>query len=172
MRDLPTTLPVVRSTKPVTAVEFDRQRQSISRRRTNASVLGVIVLPSTTEIALVNRTIGSHIGLALPSGSVEPGETFCQAFDREMSEELGIEISGAHAVQIEQRTFESSTDRQHIYVATFMARLAMGQEVHQTDAATREGIVATVVPLSDLPQVMAFENDLKKIHDLPQLLAA
>jgi hypothetical protein len=48
----------------------------------------------------------------------------------------------------------------------------MGQEVRQTDAATREGIVATIVPLSDLPQAMAFENDLKKIYDLPQLLAA
>lgn len=53
-----------------------------------------IILNQDNQALLVKRRGKSHEGMwALPAGTMQPGETAVEALEREMKEELGIEIT-------------------------------------------------------------------------------
>jgi 8-oxo-dGTP diphosphatase len=67
--------------------------------------IGVAVIWNQSgQILIARRKIGGTMGglWEFPGGKIEPGETISECIIREISEELGIEISvGAHLISIE-----------------------------------------------------------------------
>lgn len=162
---------IIENTYLKTPEAFAKQRESVARRRSHASVVGIMLLEQE-RIALVHRT-GSNAGLALPSGSVktEEHESLLDALAREMREELAVvpEPDSVHIQDLEIRTFvmDGRPERQHVFVATFVGHIAAGQEVQQTEAATLEGVRVGTYPLNNLPPLV-FNDTQKVLHALPQ----
>ncbi len=68
----------------------------VERQEYNTVQVGVvgIIMNEENQVLLVKRLGKSHEGIwALPSGTMQPGETVKEALGREMQEELGIEIT-------------------------------------------------------------------------------
>ncbi len=167
---------VTRTTTLKSPEEFQKQTESVTRRRTNASVVGIILLEKE-RVALVKRS-GTNSGWALPSGSLKPygllrsHETFEHGLHREIRQELGVHLDplSIGISEAEERKFVNIEDgrSQNIYVVTFMARAACGESIRQTRAATREDLTVGSAPLRSTPP-LAFNDNAKIINALPQL---
>jgi ADP-ribose pyrophosphatase YjhB (NUDIX family) len=169
-----TGVPIHHTLQQQSFTEFEKQASKINELGSNARSLGILLLRQGMDVALVQRT-GTHPGWALPSGSVQPGESFRRAFHREIAEEIDVTEppKNVRAAHIEKRIFEAPDGRkQFIYVAMYVGHLANDQEIKLTEAGTQEGIVAVAAhPLKDLPADMAFGDD-QKITDTLRLRIA
>ncbi|MGW7685199.1 NUDIX domain-containing protein [Kribbella sp. NPDC054772] len=71
------------------------------------------------RILLVRKTRGPYTGLLdLPGGSPEPGETWSDTLERELAEELGLELQAAgrfqrFALQVQKASDGTSIDFHH-----------------------------------------------------------
>lgn len=69
-------------------------------------VSAIVVHPTDKRILLCKRAMGNPLGgkWEFPGGKVEQGETLLQAIQRELREELGIEIKAAQEVNTQYLT--------------------------------------------------------------------
>jgi ADP-ribose pyrophosphatase YjhB (NUDIX family) len=87
-----------------------------------------------------------------PGGKLEEGETVLQGFEREVREEVGVEIAGPILTRILQQNLTDSSRVRHGYFAQFLARAASSEVRPGTD-------VLGVRWFDELPDNMAFRED-------------
>ena len=107
---------------PTTDVRHKKPKGSVS-------FATVLVINDNSEVLLLLRSKGTSFGnglYSLPGGKIEPGETACQAAQREVQEEVGITV--------DQLTLVHVVDRQgpetEFYVFVFKADAWQGVPVN------------------------------------------
>jgi ADP-ribose pyrophosphatase YjhB (NUDIX family) len=153
--------PSARCTEVVQEVsqdDFDRQCAKAQRARGGA--IGIVVAAGG-EIVLVRRT-GLYAGWALPGGTVEPGEAFDAAFRREITEEIGVQVSSATLLIAETKRLVSPAGQHAMFLlAVFEARLGGRTLPPPTADAIHEGLEAALFRPDELPVSMILGDRAK-----------
>lgn len=151
----------VTASQPLSANSFILQKEKQERLQAQGGAIGVIFSPDQS-IFLTRRT-QLHSGWALPGGTVEPGEDFATAFEREIAEELGIDIHDIELSQVEKKVFISpEQDQLEFVLCVFSAKTHTSIVPAPTDDAVKEGLIVDVFQHDQLPEEMIF-SDREKI---------
>ncbi len=162
LKDLYPDADFVTASQPLSADSFVLQKEKQERLNAQGGAIGVIFSPDQS-IFLTRRT-QLHHGWALPGGTVEPGEDFTAAFEREIAEELGIDIHDIELSQIEKKVFVSPAEEQLEFVlCVFSARTHTSTLPAPTEGALKEGLIVDLFEQDRLPKEMIF-SDLEKIN--------
>lgn len=154
----------VTATQPLSAESFILQKEKQERLNAQGGAIGVIFSPDQ-NIFLTRRT-QLHSGWALPGGTVEPDEDFADAFEREIAEELGIDIHDIEISQIEKKIFLSPNQEQLEFIlCVFSARTHTSSLPGPTEDALKEGLIVDLFEHDRLPEEMIF-SDREKIETI------
>lgn len=161
LRGLYTDADFVTAYQPLSDDSFILQKEKQERLNAQGGAIGVIFSPDQ-NIFLTRRT-QLHSGWALPGGTVEPGEDFAAAFEREIAEELGIDIHHIELSQIEKKVFLSPKQEQLEFVlCIFSARTHTSTLPAPTEDALKEGLIVDLFRHDQLPEEMIF-SDREKV---------
>jgi ADP-ribose pyrophosphatase YjhB (NUDIX family) len=144
---------VTQTVQPLSDADFTAQKDKHISRHALGGAVGIV---STTDrqIVLVKRS-GMHAGWALPGGTVERGEGFADAFEREVKEEIGVVVRGTHLAAIEKKEFVSpASERLNFLLAVFTAQMKQCTLPAPTADAKAEGLTVALFKLNDLPATM------------------
>lgn len=137
-------------TQPVSEKDFELQHHKHLSRQALGGAVGLITSPES-EIILVKRT-GMHAGWALPGGTVEKGEEFLEAYEREVMEEVGIALIDTSLVLIEQKEFLSPSGRKlDFLLAVFNSNTNIRKLPPPTSDAIQEGLTVSLFKPTNLP---------------------
>lgn len=130
---------------------------------------GGLVVNSTNDKAAVIGRIDRRGRLlwSLPKGHIEEGETPEQAAVREVAEETGIAASVVATLGSIDYWFVADDHRVHKTVHHFLLR-AHGGELSDADVEVAE---VAWVPLSELPQRLAYADERRLVRRAADLLA-
>ncbi len=96
-----------------------------------------------------------HEGWALPGGMVENGETFSEAFEREIMEEVGIKVLETKLAMLEAKTFVSpSQERFQFLLAVYTGRMQEKNLPELTSEAIKEGLEVVLFSPNQIPANM------------------
>ena len=79
----------------------------------------IVVLAAVIErdgrLLITQRPAGAHLGglWEFPGGKCEPGETHTECLERELREELGLEVVGGEELLVTDHTYPERTVRLH-----------------------------------------------------------
>lgn len=144
-----------------------------SGRRTvqETSAGGLIVDLSGVEprAALIGRQDrAGRLLWSMPKGHVEAGESYAQAAIREVREETGID--GHVIAELGTIDFWFTADDRVVHKTVHhFVLLADGGELHDLDPEVSE---TAWVPLSELPDRLAYPDERTLMDRVPELLAA
>jgi ADP-ribose pyrophosphatase YjhB (NUDIX family) len=154
--------PVVSVSHPVDVSTFNVQYRKHVGRQAEGGAIGVVWLDND-EVVLSERT-ALHPGWALLGGTVERGQSFDDAFIREVKEEAGLDVVINRILVLELAVFTAPGERElTMPLAVFEATAASGQRPQQTDEAVREGLTVHAFPLDRLPPHMIL-SDREKLE--------
>lgn len=147
--------------------DFALQRAKLLERPTEGGAIGCVWV-AKDQLVLVHRT-GLHAGWSLPGGTVESGEDFDTALQRELLEETGLRIVIAGLHLIENKIFKSPAGDilPPITLAVFEAT-AYGQAARTQEAGLDVGLFR----LNELPQTMVLTDRQKILSIAAQRVAA
>lgn len=152
---------VISTVQDISETDFELQRHKHLSRKALGGAVGIITTPSQ-EIILVERT-GMHAGWALPGGTVENGEDFQEAYEREIVEEIGIQLYGTSLFILEKKEFRSPTGKSlNFLLAVFNSYTNIAGLPEATPDAVSEGLVSKIFQVSCLPEKMIL-SDRNKI---------
>lgn len=153
--------------QPLDEASFQAQKHKHISRNARGGSIGIISTPRN-EIVLVKRS-GMHAGWALPGGTVERGEDFVVAFEREIAEEIGIALHATTLVEIERKQFISPSDEKlHFLLAVFTAQMKECTLPPPTKDAKDEGLTVELFTSSRLPQNMILGDRKKAMQFAPK----
>ncbi len=139
----------------VDAAFFDHQK---GKKDVRGFTSGIILTPEN-RIVLARR--GKWF---MPGGGVETGETFAQAMEREVMEEVGIPVYDLSLVAVDEEEFIAPDgDRVFSILAVFAMKTDNTQLPQLTAGAREEGIEGMALfEVGSIPEVMAL-TDREKI---------
>ena len=145
---------------------------SRGRRHVEETSAGGLVVDRTSGVpqaAVIGRLDRQgRLQWSLPKGHIEPGESAEQAAAREVREETGITAAVLGELGVIDFWFTTSEAVVHKTVHHFVL-LADGGELHDLDPEVSE---TAWVPLSELPDRLAYPDERTLMDRVPELLAA
>ena len=143
---------------------FNTQKLKHEERNAEGGAIGVVWLDDHS-VVLASRT-KLHPGWALIGGTVEQGQSFEDAFIREVKEEAGLDIQINRLALLVQKVFVSpSNEELNMDLAVFEATANAGQQVQSTLEAESEGLEVRAFNINDLPASMIMK-DREKLEDV------
>lgn len=160
---------VVSVRQPLDEATFQAQKIKHEQRQAEGGAIGV-VWAGANAVVLARRTRKDlHPGWSLLGGTVENGQEFDDAFEREVLEEAGIRIHIKRLALAEQKVFVSPGGQElPMNLAVFEATAQPGESIVATLEAEAEGLEVKEFPLDELPAEMA----LKDRDKLESMMAA
>ena len=153
---------IISAMQEVSEADFELQSHKHLSRQALGGAVGIIITPSR-EIVLVERT-GMHAGWALPGGTVEKGEDFQEAYEREIIEEIGIQLHKTTLFMLERKEFRSPSGKSlNFLLAIFNSHTNTDSLPKATPDAIREGLVSKKFQAGHLPEKMIL-GDRNKIN--------
>jgi len=152
---------VISIVQEISEADFELQRYKHLSRNALGGAVGIITTPSQ-EIILVERT-GMHAGWALPGGTVENGEDFQEAYEREIVEEIGIQLYDTSLFVLEKKEFRSPAGKSlDFLLAVFNSHTNIYNLPEATSDAISEGLASKIFHARHLPEKMIL-SDRNKI---------
>lgn len=112
----------------------------------------VVVYDDSFRIVLVRRK-NPPLGMALPGGFIEEGESAEHAAVREIKEETGLDITLSGVLGV--YSWPLRDERCHTLTTVFAARCTSPEKLHAGDDAAE----ASFYPLNDLPSPLCFDHE-------------
>lgn len=151
---------VMEVVQDVSESDFDKQKEKHLSRNALGGSIGIIS-NSDKKVILVKRS-GMHAGWALPGGTVEQGEDFLDAFEREVKEEIGVGVYDTDLAVIEIKQFQSPSGKKlEFLLAVFNARIHEIDLPPPTADALTEGLKIMLFELNELPESMILGDKSK-----------
>ncbi len=123
----------------------------------------VIVVAQDGRIVLAHKSYGPG-GWSLPGGAVENGESFTEAAQREILEELGVRLEKLSLVLIEEETFVAPKgEKTHSLLGVFAGLMRKFALPPPTEGALEEGLTLELFAPDALPENMTL-TDRDKIE--------
>ena len=145
----------------VSAEDFRLQKEKHMSRQAEGGSIGIIQTPDNF-IVLTKRS-GLHAGWSLPGGTVEKGEDFLEAYEREILEEIGVKVENTNLMLIEKKKFVSPENESlHFLLAVFTSSMTERELPPKTADAISEGLHVELFSPDNLPEPMIL-GDRKKI---------
>lgn len=96
-----------------------------------------IVTVDQGRVLLVKRRYPPHAGLwAIPGGKIRFGETLCQAAEREMREETGLQVQALEPIHSVELIGADPDGTCYHYIVIDMAARMLGGKLHASDDAS------------------------------------
>ncbi|WP_269782702.1 NUDIX domain-containing protein [Halobacterium wangiae] len=100
--------------------EFDVAPEELDLTADGWTAAGAVVWNPRGKAAFVETAWSD--GWVLPGGSVEPGETFAEAAEREVAEETGLSAEILHPGRVEEQVFRAGDEVVRGWFVAFAAR--------------------------------------------------
>ncbi len=140
----------------------------MARRTLEETSAGGLVVDSQHRAAVIGRTNGrGNLLWSLPKGHLEEGESLEAAAVREVNEETGICGRVLAPLGVIDFYFTAEGQRVHKTVHHYLL-IAEGGELSSDDAEVEQ---VAWVPLAELPDRLAYEDERRLIARVPELLA-
>jgi len=137
----------------VSAEDFRLQKEKHMSRQAEGGSIGIVHTPEN-KIVLTKRS-GMHAGWSLPGGTVEKGEDFLEAYEREILEEIGVVVQNTNLMLIEKKEFVSpSNEKLHFLLAIFVSSINERELPPKTSDAIAEGLHVELFSPDKLPEQM------------------
>ncbi|WP_131768948.1 NUDIX hydrolase [Candidatus Protofrankia californiensis] len=139
-------------------------------RRTEETSAGGLVLDDHSEMAnaalIARRDRNGDLLWSLPKGHVEAGETAEQTAVREVAEETGVTGRVLGRLGMIDFWFVTGRTRVHKTVHHYLLLRTTG-ELSDVDVEVTE---VAWVPLVDVPQLLAYDDERSLLHRVPAIL--
>ena len=143
----PVTALLAESTATHAVREFDVAPEDLDPSADGWTAAGAVVWNPRGEVAFVET--GWSDGWVLPGGSVEDGETFAEAAEREVYEETGLEAEILHPGRVEEQVFRAGEESVRGWFVAFAARTE--QTEFGEDLGEHDDEIAATAWFSDPP---------------------
>jgi ADP-ribose pyrophosphatase YjhB (NUDIX family) len=139
--------------QPLPQADFEAQKHKHFSRRALGGAIGII-RNARGRIVLAKRS-GMHPGWSLPGGTVEEGEDFSLAFQREIQEEIGVSLDAVELIELERKRFISPHGESFDFLlAVFKAGMHEDTLPSPTDDAIAEGLEIALFDPAGIPAEM------------------
>ncbi len=143
--------------------EFFDAQKDVETEGALKGFTSVIVIAQDGKIVLARKPYGPP-GWSLPGGGVELDETFAQAAEREILEEVGVRLEDLELLMIEEETFVSPDGgKTHSLLGVFAGSMNKFALPPLTEGAKEEGLELKLFDPDDLPDEMTL-TDRDKIE--------
>ncbi len=144
---------VIEEEQPVSTEDFLKQKEKHMSRKAEGGAIGIIQTPD--NLVVLTKRSGMHAGWSLPGGTVERGEDFLQAYEREILEEIGVKVQNTNLMLIEKKRFVSPENESlHFLLAVFTSSISERELPPKTPDAISEGLHVELFSPNNLPEPM------------------
>ncbi len=151
---------ITEAVQPVSSEDFRLQKEKHLSRNAEGGAIGILETPDN-RIVLTKRS-GMHAGWSLPGGTVETGEDFQEAYEREIFEEIGVKAQNTRLMLLEKKEFVSpENEKLHFLLAVFVSSISETTLPPKTPDAIAEGLDVEFFKPTDLPEKMILGDKAK-----------